>query len=28
VASMAAFLMPITVPISAMNTRSTWGIPR
>ena len=27
-ANMAAFLTPITVPISVMATRSTWDIPR
>ena len=27
-ANMAAFLTPITVPISVMATRSTWGVPR
>jgi hypothetical protein len=27
-ANMAAFLTPITVPISATDTPSTWGVPR
>jgi hypothetical protein len=27
-ATMAAFLTPVTVPISVGATRSTWGVPR